>query len=111
MYPIDFEKVRGRDSEMARGMGWQWLHHRPFSRLLACSGAWLFCAVWGSLAQNLRRRYECSHLPGTFFLLCPSHSQQDNDRNFHMDFIVAASNLRAENYGISPADRHKVVGI
>jgi hypothetical protein len=21
MYPIDFEKVRGRDSEMARGMG------------------------------------------------------------------------------------------
>ncbi|XP_076784251.1 ubiquitin-like modifier-activating enzyme 1 Y [Arvicanthis niloticus] len=24
-----------------------------------------------------------------------------------MDFIVAASNLRAENYGISPADRHK----
>ena len=25
-----------------------------------------------------------------------------------MDFIVAASNLRAENYGIAPADRHKV---
>uniref|UniRef100_A0A8C0WLK6 E1 ubiquitin-activating enzyme n=1 Tax=Castor canadensis TaxID=51338 RepID=A0A8C0WLK6_CASCN len=35
--------------------------------------------------------------------VCPD----DNDRNFHMDFIVAASNLRAENYGISPADRHK----
>ena len=33
---------------------------------------------------------------------------QDDDSNFHMDFIVAASNLRAENYGIAPADRHKV---
>ena len=34
--------------------------------------------------------------------------EKDDDSNFHMDFIVAASNLRAENYGISPADRHQV---
>ncbi|ORX47471.1 ubiquitin-activating emzyme E1, partial [Hesseltinella vesiculosa] len=33
--------------------------------------------------------------------------EKDDDSNFHIDFITAASNLRAENYGISPADRHK----
>lgn len=32
-----------------------------------------------------------------------SHSSlQDN--NIHVDFVTAASNLRAENYGIPPAD-------
>ncbi|VDK87878.1 unnamed protein product [Dibothriocephalus latus] len=33
--------------------------------------------------------------------------EKDDDSNFHMDFIAAASNLRAENYGIPPADRLK----
>uniref|UniRef100_A0A3Q1EVW6 E1 ubiquitin-activating enzyme n=1 Tax=Acanthochromis polyacanthus TaxID=80966 RepID=A0A3Q1EVW6_9TELE len=31
----------------------------------------------------------------------------DDDSNFHMDYIVAASNLRAENYDIPAADRHQ----
>ncbi|XP_062521019.1 ubiquitin-like modifier-activating enzyme 1 [Corticium candelabrum] len=33
--------------------------------------------------------------------------EKDDDTNFHMDYIVAASNLRATNYGIATADRHK----
>ncbi|XP_032819064.1 ubiquitin-like modifier-activating enzyme 1 isoform X3 [Petromyzon marinus] len=41
------------------------------------------------------------------FRMVPIEFEKDDDANFHMDFIVAASNLRAENYDISPADRHK----
>ena len=37
----------------------------------------------------------------------PIEFEKDDDNNFHMDFIVSASNLRAENYDIAPADRHK----
>ena len=37
----------------------------------------------------------------------PLDFEKDDDTNFHMDFIVASSNLRAENYDIPQADRHK----
>ena len=40
-------------------------------------------------------------------LVHPAEFEKDDDANFHMDFIVAASNARAENYSIVPADRHK----
>ncbi|KAL1501297.1 hypothetical protein ABEB36_006643 [Hypothenemus hampei] len=40
-------------------------------------------------------------------VLTPLDFEKDDDTNFHMDFIVAASNLRAANYNIPPADRHK----
>lgn len=33
--------------------------------------------------------------------------EKDDDSNHHIDFITCASNLRAEGYGIQPADRHK----
>ena len=34
--------------------------------------------------------------------------EKDDDTNFHIDFIAAAANLRAENYKIQTADRHKI---
>ncbi|KAI9025222.1 ubiquitin-activating emzyme E1 [Phycomyces nitens] len=39
--------------------------------------------------------------------LTPAEFEKDDDTNFHIDFITAASNLRAINYGINPSDRHK----
>jgi ubiquitin-activating enzyme E1 len=41
----------------------------------------------------------------------PLDFEKDDDTNHHMDFIVACSNLRAFNYSIPPADRHKSKGI
>lgn len=41
------------------------------------------------------------------FKLTPVEFEKDDDTNFHIDFITAASNLRATNYKIEPADRHK----
>lgn len=41
------------------------------------------------------------------FKLIPVEFEKDDDTNFHIDFITAASNLRAENYKIELADRHK----
>ncbi|XP_074862123.1 ubiquitin-like modifier-activating enzyme 7 isoform X2 [Carettochelys insculpta] len=44
---------------------------------------------------------------GSAHLMEPIHFEKDDDSNGHVDFIMAASNLRAENYGIAPADWHK----
>ena len=47
--------------------------------------------------------------PDTFgnLRITPAEFEKDDDTNHHVDFIVATSNLRAENYSIPPADRHK----
>lgn len=37
----------------------------------------------------------------------PADFEKDQDMNFHIDFIYAASNLRAQNYRIREASRHK----
>ncbi|KAJ4181244.1 E1 ubiquitin-activating protein [Fusarium falciforme] len=42
------------------------------------------------------------------FQLVPVDFKKDVDSNHHIDFITACSNLRAENYKIEPADRHKI---
>ncbi|RAH74005.1 E1 ubiquitin-activating protein ubaA [Aspergillus aculeatinus CBS 121060] len=41
------------------------------------------------------------------FRLNPVEFEKDDDTNHHIDFITAASNLRADNYEIPQADRHK----
>jgi ubiquitin-activating enzyme E1 len=41
------------------------------------------------------------------FKLQPVEFEKDDDTNHHIDFITAASNLRAENYSIQQADRHQ----
>jgi ubiquitin-activating enzyme E1 len=49
-------------------------------------------------------------LPAPAFLagyrLTPVDFEKDDDTNHHIDFITAASNLRAMNYNIPIADRH-----
>ncbi|XP_043227198.1 ubiquitin-like modifier-activating enzyme 1 isoform X2 [Amphibalanus amphitrite] len=60
----------------------------------------------GDLLQKLR-----AELPPADALrpltVTPAEFEKDDDTNFHIDFVVACSNLRAENYGISPADRQE----
>lgn len=41
------------------------------------------------------------------YRLLPAEFEKDDDTNYHIDFITAASNLRASNYSIPIADRHK----
>ena len=41
------------------------------------------------------------------FRLTPVEFEKDDDTNYHIDFITAASNLRALNYDIPTADRHQ----
>ncbi|TPX07669.1 uncharacterized protein E0L32_010667 [Thyridium curvatum] len=57
------------------------------------------------LQQIMNEIPEPSSLAG--FKLTPVEFEKDDDTNHHIDFITAASNLRAENYKIETADRHK----
>uniref|UniRef100_A0A1B0C8L2 E1 ubiquitin-activating enzyme n=1 Tax=Lutzomyia longipalpis TaxID=7200 RepID=A0A1B0C8L2_LUTLO len=50
---------------------------------------------------------ELGKLSKVNYRITPLEFEKDDDTNLHMDFIVAASNLRATNYKIQPADRHK----
>ena len=61
------------------------------------------------LEELLAALPEPSSLAG--FRVQPAEFEKDDDTNFHMDFITACSNLRAENYEIAQASRHKTKGI
>lgn len=41
------------------------------------------------------------------FRLNPVDFEKDDDSNYHIAFITAASNLRAMNYSIATANRHQ----
>jgi len=49
--------------------------------------------------------------PSSQFQLKISEFEKDDDTNFHIDFITAGANLRANNYSIPNADKHKCKGI
>uniref|UniRef100_A0A672I9D2 E1 ubiquitin-activating enzyme n=1 Tax=Salarias fasciatus TaxID=181472 RepID=A0A672I9D2_SALFA len=56
--------------------------------------------------EELKGKLASSSLRGSAPMF-PIDFEKDDDTNFHMDYIVAASNLRAENYDIPAADRHQ----
>ncbi|EPS43694.1 hypothetical protein H072_2288 [Dactylellina haptotyla CBS 200.50] len=59
--------------------------------------------------DELKNIAESLPAPATLagYRLTPADFEKDDDSNFHIAFITAASNLRALNYGIQVADRHK----
>jgi len=60
-------------------------------------------------AEIVRQLPTPSSMPG--YRMTPADFEKDDDANFHIDFITACSNLRANNYRIAEADRHKTKGI
>ncbi|XP_061113280.1 ubiquitin-like modifier-activating enzyme 1 [Conger conger] len=64
-------------------------------------------AVDMDLLECLKQRLSSPPEDKNSFMMHPAEFEKDDDSNFHMDFIVAASNLRAENYDITPADWHQ----
>ena len=55
----------------------------------------------GDQQESLKQLPPPSSLVG--YRLNPVEFEKDDDTNFHIDFITAASNLRALNYNIAPA--------
>lgn len=64
----------------------------------------MFVIEAGDLNDLTKKLPAPSSLVG--YRLTPVEFEKDDDTNFHIDFITAASNLRAMNYNINPADRH-----
>ncbi|XP_059184316.1 ubiquitin-like modifier-activating enzyme 1 [Centropristis striata] len=57
--------------------------------------------------EELKGKLASPSLRSSAKQMYPTDFEKDDDSNFHMDYIVAASNLRAENYDIPAADRHQ----
>jgi len=59
------------------------------------------------IEEIMRKLPHCENVPLNKYSVSAVEFEKDDDSNFHMDFIVACSNLRAENYDIAPSDRHQ----
>ena len=55
------------------------------------------------LAERVCERVEAARAAGAALELCEDEFEKDDDSNFHIGFITAASNLRAMAYGIPGA--------
>uniref|UniRef100_A0A665TPI4 Ubiquitin-activating enzyme E1 n=1 Tax=Echeneis naucrates TaxID=173247 RepID=A0A665TPI4_ECHNA len=64
-----------------------------------------------SRLEELKGKLASPSLRSSAMRMYPIDFEKDDDRNFHMDYIVAASNLRAENYDIPAADHLQSKGI
>lgn len=61
-----------------------------------------------TLIKQLSDELMCLHKSREEFMKIQAlRFEKDDDSNLHMDFITAASNLRASNYKIPPADKFK----
>uniref|UniRef100_A0A5F8GFH7 Ubiquitin like modifier activating enzyme 7 n=1 Tax=Monodelphis domestica TaxID=13616 RepID=A0A5F8GFH7_MONDO len=100
LYAKTHRLAGSQDRDGLRGM----LQASPaLASVFAGSGFLLFSAADPAHLQALLSALE--RWPGTS--LEPQLFEKDEDGHFHMDFVVAASNLRAKNYGIPLADRRK----
>ena len=61
----------------------------------------------GVLRDAVRKACTLDELKAMESELQAADFEKDLDLNFHIDFIAAAANLRAMNYGIKPGTRHK----
>ncbi|XP_042363183.1 ubiquitin-like modifier-activating enzyme 1 [Plectropomus leopardus] len=57
--------------------------------------------------EELKEELASLSLKSSAMQMYPTDFEKDDDSNFHMDYIVAASNLRAENYDIPAANWHQ----
>ncbi|XP_065901378.1 ubiquitin-like modifier-activating enzyme 1 [Dysidea avara] len=60
----------------------------------------------GAATDEKELQQVADSIPGPVTMY-PEEFEKDDDTNYHMDFIVSASNLRATNYGITLADKHQ----
>ncbi|CAL1609434.1 unnamed protein product [Knipowitschia caucasica] len=57
--------------------------------------------------EEMKQKLSSPSLKSAVMGMFPVEFEKDDDTNFHMDYITAASNLRAENYDIPAVDRHE----